>query len=156
MPKNSSWNFAYFDALYMKLKMLLQRQFHEKNFGVKKLNCKALIILINCFIVHYAWWIVIFPLIQSIQNFRYVLTEEVTTKTEIVSISTVLNKEDKKIASILCQCKQELHNIVFLKFKFMNFHIATSDDFVVQARFIFPFPVKTSLKCSLIRVNEIV
>ena len=134
---------------------MLQRQFDEKKSFSKKLNCKALIILINCFIVHYAWWIVIFPLIQSIQNFRYVLTVEVTTKTEIVSISIVLNK-DKKIASIVCQCKQELHNIVFLKFKFMNFHIATSDDFVVQARFIFSFPVKTSLKCSLIRVNEIV
>ena len=48
------------------------------------------------------------------------LTVEVTTKTEIVYILNVLNKEDK-IASILCQCKQELHNIVFLKFKFMNF-----------------------------------
>ena len=73
---------------------MLQRQFDEKKSVRKKLNCsKALIILINCFIIHYEWWIVIFPLIQSIQNFRYILTVEVTTKTKIVSISTVLNKD---------------------------------------------------------------
>ena len=84
MLRISSWNFAYFifDAMYsIHMTEMLQRQFDEKKSVRKKLNCsKALIILINCFIIHYEWWIVIFPLIQSIQNFRYILTVEVTTK----------------------------------------------------------------------------